>query len=94
MATVDPAYTSKNDYRDIDRGIRKGCRYYTSDGKVFDADWNAAINIVRRYSMRKAVSGVELPVSFKVPFDGTLNLIGRPYQLANSEIMSRKPNDL
>jgi len=94
VATVDPAYTSKNDYRGIDRGIRKGCRYYTSDGKVFDADWNAAINIVRRYSIRKAVNGVELPISFKVPTDGTLNLTGRPDQLANCEIMSRKPNDL
>jgi len=93
VVTVDPAYTSKNDYRGIDRGIRKGCRYCTSDEKVFDADWNAAINIVRRYSTRKLVSGVELPVSFKVPIDGTLNLIGRPYQQANRKIMSCKSND-
>lgn len=94
VVTVDPAYTSKNDYTGIERGTRKGCRYYTSDGKVYDADWNAAINIARRYSVRKRVKDVELPVSFNIPIDGTLNLMGKPYQQANREIMSRKPNDL
>jgi putative transposase len=94
VVTVDPAYTSKNDYRGIKRGKRQGCRYYTSNGNVFDADWNAAINIANRYATRKRVKGVELPVSFNVPIDGALNLIGKPYQLANREIMSRKPNDL
>jgi len=94
VVTVNPAYTSKNDYRGIDRGVRKGCRYYTKDGKVFDADWNASINIANRYAMRKRVKGVELPVSFNIPIDGKLNLTGKPYQLANCEIRSRKPNDL
>ena len=94
VVTVDPAYTSKNDYRGIKRGKRMGCRYYTSDGKVFDADWNAAINIAKRYAMRKAVKGIELPVSFSEPLDGSLNLMGKPYQLANCEIRSRKPNHL
>lgn len=94
IVTVDPAYTSKDDYRGIARGIRKGCRYYTSDGKIYDADWNAAINIAQRYSIRKRVKGVELPVSFNLPIDGKLNIIGKPYQLANCEIMSCKPNDL
>lgn len=91
VATVDPAYTSKNDYRGIEKGERKGCRYFTSDGKVFDADWNASINIANRYAMRKKVKGVELPVSFNVPLDGRLNLMGKPYQLANCEIRSCKP---
>ena len=91
VVTVDPAYTSKNDYRGIERGTRKGCRYYTSDGLVFDADWNASINIANRYAMRKKVKGVELPVSFSLPIDGKLNLMGKPYQLANCEIRSRKP---
>ena len=94
VVTVDPAYTSKNDYRNIERGVRKGCRYYTSDGKVFDADWNAAINIANRYSTRKRVKGIELPVSFGLPMDGKLNLMGKPHQLANCEIRSCKPNDL
>jgi IS605 OrfB family transposase len=94
VVTVDPAYTSKNDYRGIGKGKRQGCRYYTNDGKVFDADWNAAVNIANRYATRKRVKGVELPVSFNVPIDGALNLIGKPYQLANCEIRSCKPNDL
>ena len=94
VVTVDPAYTSKNDYRGIEKGKRQGCRYYTNDGKVFDADWNASINIANRYSTRKKVKGVELPVSFGLPIDGKLNLIGKPHQLANCEIRSRKPNDL
>lgn len=94
VVTVDPAYTSKNDYRNVSRGIRKGCRYYTNDGKVFDADWNASINIANRYAMRKKVKGVELPISFNLPIDGRLNLVGRLYQLANCEIRSCKPIDL
>jgi IS605 OrfB family transposase len=94
VVTVDPAYTSKNDYRGIKKGKRQGCRYYTSDSKVFDADWNASINIANRYAMRKKVKGVELPVSFNIPIDGKLNLMGKHHQRANSEIRSRKPNDL
>jgi len=94
VVTVDPAYTSKNDYRDVERGKRQGCRYYTADGKVFDADWNASINIAKRYAMRKAVKGIELPVSFSLPIDGKLNLVGRLHQLANCEIRSLKPSDL
>ncbi len=92
VVTVDPAYTSKNDYRGIKKGKRQGCRYYTSDNKVFDADWNASINIANRYAMRKKVKGVELPVSFNAPIDGALNLIGKPHQLANCEIRSCKFN--
>jgi IS605 OrfB family transposase len=94
VVTVNPAYTSQNDYRGIEKGVRKGCRYYTADNKVFDADWNASINIANRYATRKAVKGIELPVSFSLPIDGKLNLIGKPYQLANCEIRSCKPNDL
>lgn len=94
VVTVDPAYTSKNDYRQVERGIRKGCRYYATDGKVFDADWNAAINIANRYANAKIRKGVDLPVSFSEPLDGKLNFIGKPYHLANSEIRSHKPNDL
>ena len=94
VVTVNPAYTSKNDYRGVDRGIRKGCRYYAVDGNVFDADWNASINIANRYSHMKELKGIKLPVSFNIPIDGMLNLSGKPYQQANCEIMSCKPNDL
>ena len=94
VVTVDPSYTSKNDYRGLERGIRKGCRYYAIDGKVLDADWNAAINIAKKYSLKKKAKGIKLPISFSEPIDGKLNFIGKSYQQTNSEIMSRKLNDL
>jgi len=84
VVTVDPAYTSQNDYRVLKGGVRKGCRYYASDGKVFDADWNASINIAKRYSQKKEAKGVKHPISFKIPIDGTLNLLGRATSTAQS----------
>ena len=94
VVTVNPYHTSQDDYRNLERGKRKGCRYYTTDGKVFDADWNASINIANKYTLKKKAKGVKLPVSFSIPIDGKLNLMGKPYQLANCEIRSCKPNDL
>ena len=75
MITVDPSYTSQNDYRKIEKGIRKGCRYYASDNLIFDADWNAAINIGLRS---------KLPISFHLPLDGRLNLMGRLQSISQS----------
>jgi putative transposase len=77
VVTVNPYLTSQLDYRGIEKGIRKGCRYYASDGKVFDADWNASINIANKYSKIKEAKGVNHPISFGIPIDGRLNLIGR-----------------
>ena len=76
VETVSPEYTSREDCRtqSADGCSRKGCRFYTADGRVFDADWNAAINICNRYR----------PTSFSLPVDGRLNLDGRPLQPANS----------
>lgn len=65
VETVNPAYTSKEDYRGIEKGIRKGCRYYCIDKVVFDADLNAAINIGQRWGNKN-----KLPVSFVIPLDG------------------------
>ena len=62
VVTVNPANTSKNDYRGLDRGTRQGCRYYAVDGKVFDSDINAAINILHRHSKHDS--------SFVEPIDG------------------------
>ena len=90
VVTVNPYYTSQDDHRGLERGIRKGCRYYASDGKVFDADWNASINIAKKYTQKKEAMGVKLPVSFSLPIDGRLNLMGKPHRLANCEIRSRK----
>jgi IS605 OrfB family transposase len=83
VVTVNPRNTSQDDYRGFKRGERKGCRYYASDGKVLDADWNAAINIAKRYSQKKEAMSINHPVSFSEPIDGKLNLTGRLYQLAN-----------
>lgn len=67
VATVEPAYTSQLDCRGLPNGKRLGTRYYAADGLVFDADWNAAINIANRYH----------PSTFSLPIYGKLNLIGR-----------------
>ena len=72
VETVNPAYTSKNDFRGIERGERVGCRYYASDKKVLDADLNAAINIGQRWSKKN-----KLPVSFVFPNDGSIKPNGQ-----------------
>ncbi len=69
VVTVNPAYTSRNDFRGIADGVRKGCRYYADDGLVLDADWNAAINIANRYAIK-----AKLPTSLQTPLDGCLQL--------------------
>lgn len=81
VETVSPEYTSQEDCRTHSREgcVRKGCRFYTADGKVFDADWNAAINICNRHH----------PTSFGLPIDGRLNFVGRHSQEADRE--SGKP---
>ena len=83
VVTVNPAYTSQDDYRSLERGERKGCRYYASDGKVLDADWNASINIAKRYASKKEAKHISHPVSFSMPIDGKLNLLGRLCQPTN-----------
>ena len=72
VETVNPAYTSKDDYRGIEKGIRKGCRYYASDKVVLDADLNASINIGKRWGDKN-----KLPVSFVIPLDGKYKLNGQ-----------------
>jgi len=49
VITVCPSYTSQIDHRTGKKdGLRKGCRYYGTDGTIFHADINAAINIAIR----------------------------------------------
>jgi len=50
VVTVPPYLTSQLDHRGLSGGIRQGCRYIASDGVVLDADINAAINILQKYS--------------------------------------------
>ena len=75
VETVSPQYTSQEDCRTQSKEgcVRKGCRFYTADGMVFDADWNAAINICNR----------KHPTPFRLPLDGRLNFVGRRRQHAN-----------
>lgn len=45
---VCPSYTSQTDCITNRReGLRKGCRFYSKNGLVYDADINAAINIAK-----------------------------------------------
>lgn len=37
--------------------------------KVYDANWNAAVNIAKK--------SVKHPISYKVPYDGKLNILNR-----------------
>ena len=68
VESVSPSYTSQIDCMTGKRdGQRKGCRYYASSGLVYDADWNAAINIRNR----------KHSTSSRVPLDGTLDLVDR-----------------
>ena len=77
VVSVSPVNTSQNDCRDGSKsGVRNGCRYYTRDGKVFDADWNASVNIARRANH---------PTSNALPIDGRLSfLVGRASSTAQS----------
>jgi len=73
VVIVNPHYTSQLDHRGLDNGKRKGCRYYGIDGKVLDADLNAANNIGLRYdkhsiSCCKALDG---QVRVNVPIVGS-----------------------
>ena len=83
VETVSPEYTSRQDCRHSS-GVgckRVGCRFYTKDGMVFDADWNASINIMNRYKHS---------TSFSLPIDGRLHLVDRLLQPANGSTSNRR----
>ena len=56
VVSVKPYNTSKEDYRGLDNGDRKGCRYYGVDGVILDADLNAANNITFRHNKKHSIS--------------------------------------
>lgn len=71
VETVSPEYTSQIDCRTgLRDGERCGRRYVCKDGLVFDADWNAAVNIVIR--SKHPVSSSAIPVD-----GGLVPLMGR-----------------
>lgn len=75
VVTVEPAYTSRLDYRGLPQGKRLGTRYYASDGELLDADGNAACNIVLRHR----------PDSIVVkPTYGSMVFSGRPMSTGQS----------
>lgn len=70
VVSVSPTWTSQTDCRTGKRdGERHGCRYYCKNGVVFDADWNAAVNIAQRANH---------PTSTILPIDGKMKaLVGK-----------------
>ena len=85
VETVNPRDTSKlNSQTGKKDGTRKGCRYYCKNGEVYDADWNAAVNIGQRSKH---------PVSCSKPVDGGLVVLtGQAYsQHANRGEACAKP---
>ena len=75
VVTVEPAYTSRLDYRGLPQGKRLGTRYYASDGELLDADGNGACNIVLRHR----------PDSIVVkPTYGSMVFSGRPMSTGQS----------
>lgn len=70
VVSVSPTWTSQTDCRNGKRdGERRGCRYYCNDGIVFDADWNAAVNIAQRANH---------PTSTTLPIDGRMQaMVGK-----------------
>ena len=70
VKTVNPYMTSQTDSQTGKwKGTRKGCRFYSVNGLVYDADWNAAINIAKK--------SVKHPISYCLPLDGKLNILNR-----------------
>ena len=78
VETVSPEFTSQIDSRTGSKEgcLRQGCRFHARDGVVYDADWNAALNIRNRFLKR--------PSSTELPLDGRLSVLeGRPRQRAD-----------
>ena len=70
VKTVNPFMTSQTDSQTGKwKGERKGCRFYSVNNVVYDADWNAAINIAKK--------SVKHPISYCLPYDGSLNILNR-----------------
>lgn len=79
VKTVNPYMTSQTDSQTGKwKGERKGCRFYSVNGKVYDADWNAAINIAKK--------SVKHPISYCLPLDGKLNILNRQVDVNLSKV--------
>ena len=82
VETVSPTYTSQTDCRTNKRdGKRLACRYICVDGRVFDADWNASVNI--------AVRGNH-PFSKYTPYDGGITFLNGRVSSTTQTFVNRK----
>ena len=82
VETVSPTYTSQTDCRTNKRdGKRLACRYICVDGRVFDADWNASVNI--------AVRGNH-PFSKYTPYDGGITFLNGRVSSTIQTFVNRK----
>lgn len=68
VITVNPAFTSQRDSRNLKDGKRMGCRYIGIDGKILDADINAANNIL---------------IKFKFPYSSSSNRLSLGQAIVN-----------
>ena len=67
VVTVSPAYTSQIDCISHKKdGQRVGCRYYSKSGLIYDADWNAAINIKNRFEHPISKEGGVIPLHYLI----------------------------
>ena len=83
VKTVSPAFTSQLDCTtNRQDGKRHGCRYYSVNGYVLDADWNAALNIKNRAENIKHLVSYD-----KLPLDGSLNILNKQVDV-NQPIVS------
>lgn len=86
VVTVSPAYTSQIDSISGKKdGNRVGCRYHSKSGLIYDADWNAAINIKNRF---------EHPISKEMDNDINIhNVIPLHYLIGRVSSITQMFND-
>ncbi len=71
VVAVKPNFTSQDDFRGLERGVRTGGKYVGSDGRQFHADINAASNIAIRAQKTLSINN---PCSLWLTRQATVNL--------------------
>lgn len=80
IATVSPYMTSQEDHRGIQIGSRVGCRYYTFDGKQFDSDINAALNIKNKYLKQNNLNHLSSQYPLDITYESRLLSISHMFE--------------
>lgn len=73
VVKVNPAYTSQDDCRGLEKGERIGGKYIGVDGKILHADINAACNIAIRAKETLKLNNLCSPLYERVMEQGTVN---------------------